>query len=233
MTQIKTTRGRPKLAPEENETRERILNTAEKLFAQKGFDKVTLRELTTAANTNLAAVNYYFGTKDNLLSALVLKGSKCIYKERMRLLAEAKIFEGSTRDKARKIVNALLLPAIIVAEDSQTNYLFSTLVAKSIANSPEELTDIMVRQTSHLNPFVDALHQLLPEIPLEEIYWRLHFILNIEHAVHTELDRINYISNGVCSTKDKQALLDRILDFVLPGLVAQQSINTSTKAFTA
>lgn len=47
-------------------TKDRILNEAENLFAQKGFHGVTVREITDAANCNVAAVNYYFGNKWNL-----------------------------------------------------------------------------------------------------------------------------------------------------------------------
>jgi AcrR family transcriptional regulator len=47
-------------------TKERLLNEGECLFAEKGFDSVSVREITAAANCNLAAVNYYFGNKQNL-----------------------------------------------------------------------------------------------------------------------------------------------------------------------
>ena len=50
----------------EDLTRERILDTAEVLFAQKGYRAVSVREITSAAECNLAAVNYHFGNKENL-----------------------------------------------------------------------------------------------------------------------------------------------------------------------
>jgi AcrR family transcriptional regulator len=55
--------------PRENReelTKERILDTAEVLFAQKGYRAVSVREITSAARCNLAAVNYHFGKKENL-----------------------------------------------------------------------------------------------------------------------------------------------------------------------
>mgnify|MGYP001041450986 CR=1 FL=1 len=47
-------------------TKERILDTAEVLFAQKGYQAVSVREITSAAKCNLAAVNFHFGNKENL-----------------------------------------------------------------------------------------------------------------------------------------------------------------------
>ena len=49
-----------------NHTKDRILDEAEALFAVRGYDAVSVREITAAANCNLAAVNYHFGNKQNL-----------------------------------------------------------------------------------------------------------------------------------------------------------------------
>jgi AcrR family transcriptional regulator len=220
MTAAKNPRGRPKLAPEDNETRERILKTAEQLFADKGFNRVTLRELTEAAGANLAAVNYYFGSKDQLLIALVRRAARLIRKERQRLLEEATAATGGRAGRVRKVLYALLAPAIVVPADTGPNSLYGTLIARTRADGPEELIDLLERQTGHLEPYAQALRTILSDLPPEEIYWRLHFVLNIEHAVHTELNRLHHLSKGLCDTRDREAILTRIIDFSLPGMVA-------------
>jgi len=53
------------------ETRERLLNAAERLFADRGFKKVTVRDICRAARANVAAVNYHFGDKDGLYRELL------------------------------------------------------------------------------------------------------------------------------------------------------------------
>lgn len=227
MTEAKASRGRPRVAPEDNETRERILNTAERLFAEKGFSKVTLRELTARAETNLAAVNYYFGSKDKLLLALIRRAAKGIYRERMELLAEAEQARGSREEKVRQVIYALVAPAV-AAPDNEAEYFFGVLIARTLADGPDELSDILLRQTSHLTPFADALKKLLPEVPMEEIFWRLHFVLNIEHAIHTELGRLTHLSGGRCDIDDRSALLERIIDFAVPGLMAPVKSSPST-----
>lgn len=220
MTTTKPSRGRPKLAPEDNETRERILNTAQQLFAEKGFDKVSLRELTKEAGTHLAAVNYYFGSKDKLLTALVQRAAKLIYKQRMALLEQAHSFEGSPQEKVEQILRALLIPVILVAHDPESDFMYSTLIARTMSDGPDELINVMEKQTSHLTPFIEALQQALPNISAEEIFWRLHFLLNIEHATHTELGRLKHLSGGVCDISNREAILERILRFTLPGFIA-------------
>lgn len=220
MAEPKASRGRPKLAPEDNETRERILNTAQKLFAEKGFNRVTLRELTSAAETNLAAVNYYFGSKDKLLLALVKRSAKEVHKARQQLLREAENSRGSREQKVRKVIHALLSPSVGQPADNETGFLYTALISRTLADGPAELTDLLEKQTSHLDPYIEALHKILPELPREEIYWRFHFVLNIEHAVGTELKRLEHISGGLCQTDDPKALVERIIDFVVPGLMA-------------
>lgn len=220
MTDTKSCRGRPKLAPEDNETRERILNTAQRLFAEKGFSKVSLRELTTAADTNLAAVNYYFGSKDKLLAALIRRAAKAVHRQRMALLDEALAIGGSVREQAVAILRALLAPAIGSDEDAQSNFLYSTLLARCMNEDAPDLSQILEKETSHLVPFAQALHELLPNLPSEDLHWRLHFILNIEHAVHTEMGRLTHMSHGLCDTRNRPLMLDKILEFVIPGLLA-------------
>ena len=55
------------------DTRDRLLDVAERLFAEHGFDAVSLRAITTDAGANLAAVNYYFGSKEALIEAVVAR----------------------------------------------------------------------------------------------------------------------------------------------------------------
>lgn len=220
MSDIKPCRGRPRLAPEDNETRERILNTAQRLFAEKGFSKVSLRELTAAAETNLAAVNYYFGSKDQLLAALIRRAAKIVHRQRMDMLAEALTCTGSTADKARAILSALLIPAIGSGERTESDFLYSTLLARCLTDDAADLTAILEKETSHLVPFAQALSELLPNLSAEDLHWRLHFVLNIEHAVHTETERLGHMSLGLCDTRNRELMLQKILDFVIPGLLA-------------
>ena len=56
------------------ETRDRILDAAERLFVEHGFEGTSMRMITGAANANLAAVNYHFGSKDALIQAVFRRG---------------------------------------------------------------------------------------------------------------------------------------------------------------
>ena len=76
-------------AASKDETKERIMRAAEGLFAERGFESVSLRDITTEALANVAAVNYYFGTKDALIDELIIQCNAPLMKARMKLLDEA------------------------------------------------------------------------------------------------------------------------------------------------
>ena len=74
---------------------------------------------------------------------------------------------------------------------------------------------------SHLRRFADALLIALPDLPPEEVYWRLHFVLGMTHNNRfAEFDRLHALSDGVTRESDVEALLRRMLDFAEAGFLA-------------
>ena len=69
-----------------DQTRGAILAAAERLYADRGFGDVTLRDIVAEANVNLAAVNYHFGSKDELIAELFVTRSLALNRERLREL---------------------------------------------------------------------------------------------------------------------------------------------------
>lgn len=67
-------------------TKERILETTERLLAEHGFEAVTLRDITTAAEVNVAAVNYHFGSKEKLFEEIQCRYVNPVNDERLRML---------------------------------------------------------------------------------------------------------------------------------------------------
>ena len=68
-------------------TRERILDAAEKLFAERGYHGVSIRDVTGAAEVDVALVNYHFGSKEMLLEAVVARRADQLVDEWKRALA--------------------------------------------------------------------------------------------------------------------------------------------------
>src|ERR1700680_2153660 len=123
-TNVKRAADRPPAQPaghdEEDGTRDRILKTAERLFAERGFNGVSVRELAGAANVNIASIGYHFRSKAGLLAQVSQRHCEPMIEERLRGLTEASRLAGRARVAA--IIEAFVRPALsqVDAEEGET-----------------------------------------------------------------------------------------------------------------
>ena len=99
-----------RVGEDEDGTRERILKTAERLFAERGFNGVSVRELAAAANVNIASIGYHFRNKEGLLAQVYRRHCEPMIEERLRGLAAATRLAGTARVAA--IIEAFVRPAL-------------------------------------------------------------------------------------------------------------------------
>src|SRR6266498_56063 len=100
-------------------TKERILDAAEALFMEHGFEATTLRAITAAAGVNLAAVNYHFGSKEELFQAVLTRRLDRMNQERVDLLSRFEDAAGEAPVACEKILTALFVPALRIARDPE------------------------------------------------------------------------------------------------------------------
>ncbi|HYC05418.1 MAG TPA: TetR/AcrR family transcriptional regulator [Azospirillaceae bacterium] len=202
------------------DTKELILDAAERLFAARSYSSVSLRELTAAAGVNLAAVNYHFGSKDALLTAVFKRGAVALNRERARLLREAEERAGGT-PPVRDILEALIAPAVRWSVGTGRLALYNQFTAVARTEGPPEMRELLEKDVSHLQRFVLALARALPHLPQEEVYWRLHFSLGVLHSLYTDLSRLETLSGGLCTPEDSEAMTRRAIDFATAGFEAR------------
>ena len=196
------------------DTKVRILDAAEKLFGMNGFEATSLRDITSAADVNLAAINYHFHTKDSLIDAIVARRIEPVNKKRFELLEAA-----GPNPTVEQILTAFMAPVMQVKAD-----VIAPLMGRILSN-PELFAERVFQK--HLAPvsqrFVEALSKALPELPPSELLWRLYFSAGV--MTHTMLwGRIlPKITNGVCDISDREAVVDRAVRFVTAGFRAPAS----------
>src|SRR6185503_13572364 len=100
----------------QHETRTRILDAAEELFMQHGFEGTSMRALTTRAGVNLAAVNYHFGSKDALIEAVFRRRLDPMNVER---IAELERLEAAGNVSSESIIRAFIGPSLRMVEDAK------------------------------------------------------------------------------------------------------------------
>jgi AcrR family transcriptional regulator len=195
-------------------TKGKILDAAEKLFGMNGFEATSLRDITSAADVNLAAINYHFQSKDSLIDAIVARRIEPVNKKRFELLEAA-----GPNPTVEQILTAFMAPVMQVKVDAVV-----PLIGRILSN-PELFVERVFHM--HLAPvsqrFIEALSKALPELPPSELLWRLHFSVGV--LTHTMLwGRIfPKITNGVCDISDREALVERAVRFVAAGFKAPAS----------
>ena len=155
-------------------TKERILSAAEELFARHGFAGASLRQVTAAANVNLAAVNYHFGSKDNLINEVFRRRLDELSTHRLEALQAA-------RDKAKStledILAAFIHPALALSVDKPGGATFVRVLARAYAEHNERLRKFLSENYGHvLKEFAAAISAELPHLDKEELYWRIDII---------------------------------------------------------
>ena len=159
-------------------TKTRILDVAERLFGDHGFLGTSLRDITAEANANIASVNYHFGSKEALLAAVLARRLEPINELRMRHLDE---LESKSEDQAlnvKDIVRAFLMPPFEKRQEWGTQgTTFFRVLGRVHGETSEDFRQTFMQQfDAVLQRFFIAFQRSLPEIPAEDLAWRILFM---------------------------------------------------------
>ena len=210
----------PPEAERDAATKGAVLAAAERLFATHGLRAVSVRDITAEAGVNLASVNYHFGSKDGLVFEIFRRRAAELSRDRARMLHEAAArHEG--RPPVREILAALIEPPMRWSSPSHPRRIAMQFIIRARSEGPESVREHLRSDVSHLRPFTEALKKARPELPPEEIYWRLHFVLGMVHNNRfAEFDRLHALSEGLTREGDVDSLLRRMLNFAEAGFLA-------------
>jgi AcrR family transcriptional regulator len=201
-------------------TKAAVFNAAERLFALHGFQNVSVRDITAEAGVNLASVNYHFGSKDSLLFEIFRRRTSELNRERARMLHEANSRHGG-KPPVRDILEAYFAPPLRWASPDNARRISVQFIIRARSEGNEEMREVLRNDVSHLARFADALMAARPDLPKEDVYWRLHFVLGMVHNNRfAEFDRLHHLSEGLTREGDVEALLRRMLDFAEAGFLA-------------
>ncbi len=204
-------------------TRSAILAAAERLYADRGFGDVTLRDIVAEANVNLAAVNYHFGSKDELIAELFVSRSIATNRERLRELKAAEE-QGGGRAPIDVILRALVGPTLrgCLGPQNQRSTAARFMIRASIESVPP-IRRIKNREIDHLRKFANAMRRALPERSDEDIYWGLHFALAMAHHTIRESERLTKLSDGKCDLDDVEGIIARVVGVAATALTSGRS----------
>ena len=204
-------------------TKERILDAAEALFMEHGYEATSLRAITAAAAVNLAAVNYHFGSKEELFQSVLTRRLDPMNQERVDLLTEVERRAAPDPVPCEKVLSAMLIPALKLARDPErggSNFL--RLLGRAYADPAPFIRQFLSDQYAvMIARFKLAFGRALPELPKRELSWRLHFIMGALSYTLAGTDVLKLIEElRPDEPANDEGLLQRLAPFLLAGLTA-------------
>ncbi len=200
-------------------TKDRLLEAAQQCYAQSGFDGTSLRALTAAAGVNLAAVNYHFGSKRELLMEMSRSIIEPLNRERMERLERARQAAGGGVLTLEAIFDAFLLPVGRLASlNGQPNPVFLRMIGRFMGESDEfyhAIMDTFFKDVAEA--FQAELARALPELPPAELRLRFHFAISTTLGSLAQYHRLD---RGLCAgfdIRDMGGLIERLRDFICAG----------------
>jgi AcrR family transcriptional regulator len=205
-----------------DQTRTSILDAAERLYADRGFADVTLRDIVAAAGVNLAAVNYHFGSKDELIAELFVTRSLATNRERLNELKAAEAAGGGRAD-IDSILRALVGPTLrgCLGPDNERSAAARFMIRASIESVPP-IRRIKNREIDHLRKFAAAMRRSLPGRNQVDLYWGLHFALAMAHQTIRDSERLTKLSEGSCDLDNVPDIIERIVAVSVMALTGRE-----------
>ncbi|PJK05517.1 TetR family transcriptional regulator [Lysobacteraceae bacterium NML91-0268] len=197
-------------------TKDRILNAAEALFAEQGFSATSLREVTSRADVNIAAVNYHFGSKENLVNEVFRRRMDEMSQARLTLLKAA---EAEQPGQIEAILRAFIIPALGVSTE-RGGVAFIRVIARAYAEKNDGLRTFLSARYGHvLREFAKALAPCLPGISKEQLYWRLDFVIGALTYAMSDFGVIKRPS-GISEVAHRERATQELIAFAVAGLRA-------------
>jgi AcrR family transcriptional regulator len=215
------------------ETKDQILDAAERLFSESGIDATPLRRIIAEAGVNAAAIHYHFGSKEGLVRAVFARRFDPLNRERIAMLGEVERQAGSGPLQIEDVLTALVAPAVRLGGGSEAGRSFRRLVGR-VFGEREDYTHVIFNDVFHEleQRFDAACHRALPDLPEEERSWRKHLAIGAMVHVLREQDFICAATGGVCDLSDVDRAIRHIVAFMAAGFKAPAGTKTGEPAFS-
>ncbi len=196
-------------------TKHRILESATRLFAERGFDAVPLRDIAVEADVNGASINYHFGSKEQLIREVYRRLFIVLNERRLRALDDCEVVAKSCRLQPEAIVRALVAPMVAFSTSPEHGGIYLVrLTYHAYGLRRNFIHESIAEQVNHIAlRFVDALARAIPKVSREDLFWRFDFAIGAWQHILLDVHRghrLKRLSDGLCDTDDNERIIDQL-----------------------
>ena len=212
-------RGRPPKG-DSADTRAAILDAAEALFSEHGFDAVTGRQVAREAGVDSALVHYYFGDKRGLFDAVFLRRAEILNAERLEALDRYENAAGAAMT-LEGVMEAFLRPVLEPSTHTGPGWRNYFALVAQVNNTPVWGGETMTRYFDPvIHRLIALLRKVLPEARDEDLYWSYHMLSGALTLSLGQTGRLDLLSGGLCRSSDLTAACDHLVPFAAAGFRA-------------
>jgi AcrR family transcriptional regulator len=200
-------------------TKQRLIEAAEELFADEGFDRVSVRDITTKAGANVAAVNYHFGSREGLIAVVLTRYINPVNEERLARLEALERRAAGKPVPIEEVLDAFIRPfATQVRRSELSEKIFFKLMGRMFGHGcdmPPVVEQLFINMSTR---FFKAFAKALPGLAADDIWWRMHLMSG--SMIHTMAhgEKLQRMSGGDAGNPTMEQTLSRFIRFAAAGM---------------
>jgi len=201
------------------DTKQQILDVAERLIAERGFAGTTLRTIVNEAGVNLAAVHYHFGSKEDLFRAVVSRIARPVVERQLALLSQLQ--QQAEAITVEAVLHAFLTPPLEFVVKNEGSRMVRAQFMGRCRTEPEPIQSIAHREFgTSMAAFLDALQRVLPDQSRSQITWKLDLVIAALVRVQVQAGKPQALLKSSQSS-DIQETIAQLVTFMAAGMRAE------------
>jgi AcrR family transcriptional regulator len=212
------------------DTKSRLLDVAEQLFAEHGISATSVRSITAAAGANQASIHYHFGSKEELIREVFARRLGPINRERMRLLAEIEAGAAGGAPPLDKLIEAVIGPLLrLELPDESCRWTLFRLMSK-VHSESEEIEELVFGQFKDVaGRAMPLLQASLPELSLSVLLWRTRFLIGVMTMGLHPLPGVEPLQAIRDEAHDPELVLAQMIPFLEAGFRAPVKLRAGSE----
>lgn len=202
-----------------SEKKELILDCAEEMFAENGFDAVTVRQITNKAQVRLASIHYYFNSKENLFHEVIVRRADVINKRRCDALSKVKFSELSEENALLAICDAFISPLVVLSTQEGLGWKhYCRLIAITALSNNHGLKETFSEFDATAIKFLDAIKLAMPGISEQDNFYAFQFLLGSTISTFAESQRLEQLTEGKFVASNLSTICSKLINYTASGI---------------
>ncbi|MCG8605162.1 TetR family transcriptional regulator [bacterium] len=210
------------------DTKTKLLDVAERLFAERGISATSLRNIIAEAGANIAAIHYHFGSKENLVREVFARRLRPLNQERLARLDKLEA-DQNKQPSLESIIEAFIEPVIRMKMGEPEKHEMILRLFGQVMTGSETLRCLVAKQLEEIvGRFLKALGDALPQLSRQELVWRFRFMTGALHTIMLHPPIPKAMSDFMDDTVNVKTILMKVIPFLVAGFNAPATELTKT-----